>query len=129
MQTTGVPTVPLIGEAGPVPGQGQSAAGISVTGREAAPVAVSVTRREPAGAVSVRLIVREAGKEVPVPAIASEVPADHSAATSAAQIPQEIVSVVCPAVPICREVREARPVADAQVAAAVVSRDDKYLRP
>ncbi len=126
MQTTGVPTVPLIGEAGPVPSQAQSAAGISVTGREAAPVTVSVTGRETAGAVSVRAIVREAGKEVPVPAIASEVPADHSAAISAARIHQGIVSVVRPAVPICREVRGAHPVAAAaaQVAAVVVSRDD-----
>ena len=127
MPTTGVPAVPLIGEAGPVPGQGQSAAGISVTGRKAAQVTVSVTGQETAGAVSVRLIVREAGKEVPVPAIASEVPADHSAAISAARIPQEIVSVVRPADPICREVRGAHPVAvaAAQVAAVVVSRDDR----
>ncbi len=127
MQTTGVPTVPLIGEAGRVPSQAQSAAGISVTGREAAPVAVSVTRRETAGAVSVQVIVREACKAVPLPAIASEVPADHLAGTSAAQIPQGIVSVVRPAVPICREVRGAHPVAAAaaQVAAAVVSRDDR----
>ena len=127
MPTTGVPTVPLVGEAGPVPGQGQSAAGISVTGREAAQVTVSVIGQEAAGAVSVRLIVREAGKEGPVPAIASEVPADHSAAISAARIHQGIVSVVRPAVPICREVRGAHPVAAAaaQVAAVVVSRDDR----
>ncbi len=126
MQTTGVPAVPLIGEAGPVPGRGQSAAGISVTGREAAQVTVSVTGQETAGAVLVRLIVRETGKEVPVPAIASEVPADHSAAISAARIHQGIVSVVRPAVPICREVRGAHPVAAAaaQAAAVVVSRDD-----
>ena len=88
---------------------------------------MSVIGQEAAGAVLVRLIVLEAGKEGPVPAIASEVPADHSAAISAARIPQEIASVVCPAVPICREVREAHPVAAAaaQVAAVVVSRDDK----
>ena len=110
-----------------MPSQGQSAAGISVTGREAAPVTVSATGQEPAGAVPVRLIVREAGKEVPLPAIANEVPPDHLAATSAARIPQEIVSVVCPAVPICRGVRGAHPgaAAAAQVAAAVVNRDDK----
>ena len=126
MQTTGVPTVPLVGEAGPVPSQGQSAAGISVTGRKAAQVTVSVTGQETAGAVLVRLIVRETSKEEPVPAIASEVPADHSAAISAARIHQGIASVVRPAVPICRAVREAHPVvaAAAQVAAAAVSRDD-----
>ena len=127
MQTTGVPAGPLIGEAGPGPGQGQSAAGISVTGREAAPVTVSVTGQEAAEAVLVRLIVLEAGKEGPVPAIASEAPADHSAAISAARIHQGTASVVCPAVPICREVRGAHPVAAAaaQVAAVVVSRDDR----
>ena len=131
MQTTGVPAVPLVVEAGPVPGQGQSAAGISVPGREAAPVTVSVTGPEPAAAVLARVIVREAGKEVQDSLIAREVPADHLAAISAVPLRQGTASAVRPAVPICRGVRGAHPVAvaAAQVAVVVVSRDDKCLGP
>jgi hypothetical protein len=142
MQTTGVQIVPQLRGAGPVRGQDQSAAEISVTGLEAAAVTVSVTGqepgeaagvrlivREPAAAVSIRVIVREAGKEVPVPAIASEVPVDHLAAISAVRQHPGIVSVAGPAVPLCRAVREAHPVvaAAARVAVAVVSRDAKNV--